>query len=425
MIVNRPLTPAEQRISQRNCLIYNLINGFSYMCLGETVLILFATNLGCSDVVIAILGSMIYLGFLLLPLGKMMTARSGAANSQANFWVLRNIAALIVAAAAPAAICCSQTLATILLLVGAFLFYGFRAAGVVMSQPLIGEISSKEEQGGFIFRNWFYFYFSGVTALILICLLRKIDTGIWTLFGIVVTGTLFGLASSSFVRRIRESGEIRDIAKRPVLPVFRQCFKQRDIVNLLLAGMSCNTLSIMVISISLLTLKRGHGYSDFAALLYSLAQLGATIVICRVLGKKADAIGSKRIVLSGFYGTLLISFFWLFAPQGINPGFLIIPFLLSPAGGVVTASGLAHYFLQTVEKEQQIAASMLISVVTGAISGCLGSFLSSLLLKLAFFCSGGEGLSVYRWYFAGVLICSPGLAFFVHRLDLKNGTAAK
>ena len=104
MICNRPLTTAEMASSQRNYLLYNGVNGASYMCLGETVLILFAVKLHCSDTVVAILGGMIFFGFLLLPLGKIMTARVGAARSQADFWVMRNIAALVVAAAAPAAV---------------------------------------------------------------------------------------------------------------------------------------------------------------------------------------------------------------------------------------------------------------------------------------------------------------------------------
>ena len=104
MIINRPLNDSEMRLSRRYYIIYNLINGFSYMCLGETVLLLLAVNIGCSDTIVAILGSMIFCGFLLLPLGKVMTARCGAANCQANFWVLRNLAVLLVAGAAPAAL---------------------------------------------------------------------------------------------------------------------------------------------------------------------------------------------------------------------------------------------------------------------------------------------------------------------------------
>ena len=99
MIYPGPLTRLQQERSQRNYNIFNVINGLSYMCLGETVLILFAVQLACPDYVVSTLGAMTFFGFLLLPLGKIATAHFGAARSQAVFWVARNLSALLVGSA--------------------------------------------------------------------------------------------------------------------------------------------------------------------------------------------------------------------------------------------------------------------------------------------------------------------------------------
>ena len=222
MILHRPLTREEQRRSQRYYLIYHVVNGVSYTCLGETILILFAVNIGCPDAVVAVLGSMIFFGFILLPLGKLMTARVGAAGSQANFWICRNIAALLVASAAPVMLTGHKVIASSLLVLGAFLFYGFRAAGVVMSQPLIGEITDHTEHGGFISRSWSWFYASGLVALVVITWLRWLDKSIWMLFGIIVAGTLFGFTSAGIFRRIDETGQIRELARKPVWGAIKQ-----------------------------------------------------------------------------------------------------------------------------------------------------------------------------------------------------------
>ena len=117
MIFKGAVPPARQLSSQRNYNIFNLINGLSYMCLGETVIILLAVRLNCPDYIISSLGAMLYFGYLLLPLGKIVTARIGAAQSQATFWVLRNTAALLVALASPAGILGYQKIAIALLLV--------------------------------------------------------------------------------------------------------------------------------------------------------------------------------------------------------------------------------------------------------------------------------------------------------------------
>ena len=100
MIYDRPLTDEQRRVSQLNYNLFNIVNGASYMCLGETVIILFAVKLHAPNVIVAVIGSMLFLGFLLLPLGVVRTAQVGAARSQADFWVCRNVAALLVAVSA-------------------------------------------------------------------------------------------------------------------------------------------------------------------------------------------------------------------------------------------------------------------------------------------------------------------------------------
>ena len=101
MICNVPLTPEQKQRSQFNYCCYCGINGISYMCLGETVMVLLAVRLALPDWAVAAISAMLFFGFALLPLGKWMTARVGAARSQADFWVARNIVAVGVAMSVP------------------------------------------------------------------------------------------------------------------------------------------------------------------------------------------------------------------------------------------------------------------------------------------------------------------------------------
>ena len=64
--------------------------------------------------------------------------------------------------------------ATALLLAGAFFFYGFRAAGVVMSQPLVGNITSEKDRAKVIGVNAGFFYLSCLAALVTISILKKL-----------------------------------------------------------------------------------------------------------------------------------------------------------------------------------------------------------------------------------------------------------
>ena len=240
MICKGPLTPAQLASSQHNYHIFSLINGLSYMCLGETVLILLAVRLGCPDYIVSTLGAMIYFGFLLLPLGKVVTARAGAAKSQSIFWVARNAAALLVALAAVVSISGMPRTATALLLAGAFFFYGFRAAGVVMSQPLVGNITSEKDRAKVIGVNAGFFYLSCLAALVTISILLKLCDSLAMLTGIVVAGALLGFTASRFINRICETEAIRDSARKPIAGEFRLLFHDKSLLRLLASGFAVN-----------------------------------------------------------------------------------------------------------------------------------------------------------------------------------------
>lgn len=311
MICKGPLTPAQLASSQHNYHIFSLINGLSYMCLGETVLILLAVRLGCPDYIVSTLGAMIYFGFLLLPLGKVVTARAGAAKSQSIFWVARNAAALLVALAAVVSISGMPRTATALLLAGAFFFYGFRAAGVVMSQPLVGNITNEKDRAKVIGVNAGFFYLSCLAALVTISILLKLCDSLAMLTGIVVAGALLGFTASRFINRICETEAIRDSARKPIAGEFRLLFHDKSLLRLLASGFAVNLAVIMLIPISMLALKRGCGVSDTEALLFALAQFGASAGASFLSGRISNTIGPRRTLLYSYLLLLGAGVLWV------------------------------------------------------------------------------------------------------------------
>ena len=186
MICDGPISRAQQLKGQKLLHRFSLMNGFSYMCLGETVLILFAVKLSCSNSMIAALGAMQQFAFVMMPLGKMVTARIGAAQSQGTFWVCRNIAALLVATAALWEYLGYHQIAQGAILTGALFFYGFRAAGVVMSKPLAGNFTTENERAAFFANNTSAFYLTSIAALLLITVVLRCSDSIWVLTGIII-----------------------------------------------------------------------------------------------------------------------------------------------------------------------------------------------------------------------------------------------
>lgn len=418
MIINGVLTPAQQAASRLNYLCFNAMNGFSYMCLGDTVIILLAVRLDCPNVIIAVLGAMVYFGFLLLPLGKIVTARVGAAQSQAIFWVMRNIAALLVGATPVLVYFGWQEAALIQLIIGAFLFYGFRAAGVVMGQPLIGEITSAENRAQFLGFSTGLFQVTALVSLLMISLILRISDNIWVLSGVIVLGSSVGVTSSRFLSRIVESESIRTSARKPIMGELHAVWRNPFFRSQLLTGFTLNLTGIMIGPIGMLTLKRGYAVSDTQALLFTLAGLSSSAVMSQLVGKLSAKIGPRRTVIGGFFIQCSMVILWLCAPGEFTWWYLLIPFVVGGCVGVCIGNSMTHYFLSTIPTRNRVASSMFLSVATGAGAGVAGMLLAGGLIKLAGIWAGEAAgpLTAYRIYFALVLILVLPFFYTVSRL---------
>jgi len=407
MLYDRPLTGEQRRISQLNYNRFSAVNGASYMCLGETVIILFAVKLSAPNIIVAVIGAMMFLGFLLLPLGVIRTAQVGAARSQADFWVCRNVAALLVAVSA-LILPLSRELAWGTLLLGSFLFYGFRAAGVVMSQPLIGDISSNRDRSRLIARSTGLFYLTGLLAMLAISLLLSVFDNLYILAAIIVAGATMGVTASGFIRKIDETDDLRRSARKPLLPQLREALLDSTLTRQMWAGFMVNLSIIMLAPISILAVKRGYGVSDTRAILFSLVQFGSAIPATVLTARITEKIGPRKVIICGYFLNFAICLFWILAPAGsavTSPWMwllFILPFIFIGTAMISMQNAMIHYFLMSVPKDRQVASSMFINVATGAAAGVTGMILAGGLLKYGARFSGPEAPpeTMFRYYFA-------------------------
>jgi len=421
MILDHPLTPEQRQKSQFNYNCFNIVNGASYMCLGESVIVLFAVKLDMPNTVISLIGALQFLGYLLLPFGVWRTAVKGAAQCQADFWVCRNIAVLLVAASVLVNLY-SSTLACLTLLLGGFLFYGFRAAGCIMASPLMGDITTDEERPGLIAKSVSYFYGFGALALGTISIILHFNDSLTVLVSVIIAGAALGITSSKFLRNIDETSLIRKSARLPIFRGFSYIWTNSTIFKLICAWFLYNLTVLMIVPMSLLAVKRGFSVSDTNAILFSLAQFFIMILGSHAgipLTKKA---GPRKVIIYGFLLFIPTLLFWILIPvdstfSGLGWLILLIPFAAQGIACVLVSNALTHYFLMAVPKRKQVGASMLICLLTAAAAGVLGMLMASGGMKLAEKIAAVPGMPVFHWYFiiasAIVVISLP----FLLRLD--------
>lgn len=410
MIINGPLSESRLRRSQRFYALFNVFNGFSYMCLGETVIILLAVKLNCPDYVISTLGSLLYFSFILLPAGKFLAARIGAASSQAVFWALRNTSALVVASSAIWHHYGNASGAVATLLSGAFLFYGCRAAGAVMIQPLLGNISTESNRSSFLATTAALFYAASFIALLGISFILRFSEKLSILTGVIVTGSLFGYASSYLLKCIDESSSLRESARQPLWPSWRKAVHNQTLMRQIYACLTINLAVILTFPMSMLTVKRGYGISDRDALFFSLAQLAGSILLSQFVARIAKFYGPRKVLMGSYLALVLVAAAWVVGPAAASSMFLVPLFFVLGGAFVSQSNAATHYFLQSTPVEQQVNASILVSVCSGGIGGLVGLVVSGGLLQLAArLCGPQPDICRYRLYFAlAAIILIPG-----------------
>ena len=401
MILGRPLTAAERRRSQNLYCAFNFVNGMSYMCLGEGVLVLFAAQLGAPNAVVSLLGAMLYVGYAMLPLGVLRTARGGAAVCQADFWVARNAAALLTASAA-AVWSVSPHASWAMLLAGSFLFYGCRAAGGALFTPLLGDVSTEEEAAGVIGRTTGFFNLSAVAAIAAVTAVTHCWHGRVALAAIIVTGAVLGTGASFFVRGMKETGAIRDAARAPLLRGMRTALRNRALRNLSLDWFLLTLAILLLLPISMLALKRGCGFGDSKAMLCACAQFGAGILSSFACGPLCRAFGSRRVLAASALGLATVPFGWLLFPAAgpcsLACGIALFFWLGGLYYAIYNATNAA--FLEACpDKRDQVAGSVAANLVSGAGAGVVGSALGAWLVTM----SARWAASLPGYAFAGPL----------------------
>lgn len=414
MIYNGPLSRAQQLKGQKLLHRFSLMNGFSYMCLGETVLILFAVKLSCSNSMIAALGAMQQFAFVMMPLGKMVTARIGAAQSQGTFWVCRNIAALLVATAALWEYLGYHQIAQGAILTGALFFYGFRAAGVVMSKPLAGNFTTEKERAAFFANNTSAFYLTSIAALLLITAVLRWSDSVWVLTGIILLGSSIGITSSKFFRQMDESSVIRESARRPIWKELGHAFRNSHFRSLQYAQVGMAVAMIMMLPPSLLTLKRGCHVSDMGTLIYTLIMFAVGTVMSWYAGRIIPRVGVRKTILIGHSIRMLAPWVWIFMPEPYSPWLAVIPFLLCGVTSVVTNNAASQYFLRALPPRSQVAAAMISAVIADALSGVLGMVFAAGLMSFSEYLAGNaeSGYTQYRIYFMLTFLVCAAFTFY-------------
>ena len=241
--------------------------------------------------------------------------------------------------------------------------------------------------------------------------------GIGILVAVIVLGSCFGIGSSFFLRNIRETGEIRDAARVPLLPGMRRALANADLRRLAQGWFLLSLCSMLLTPLSMLALKRGCGFSDSRALVCACSQFLACCLTAFTSGRLCRRFGPRRVLVAVAIAHFAVPAAWLAmpteGPRTLAAGCALF-YLLGTIYTLFTNGTGSYFLLACPDKSEQVAGSVGINLVSSAAAGVLGSLLGPWLITRSAGWAAWTGLSAlggaigpFRLYF---LLLLPLLA---------------
>lgn len=425
MIIQGDLSLAQQASGRKYWHLFNIFNAASFVCVADSVLYLFALEIGCPQYVIPIIASFMYIGFLAMPLGKLLVAKTGAVMTITICWTLRNCFILISLASPFIVSRFGIKAGVVVILISTFGFFSSRSAGIVAVNPILGEITLPEQRGKFtasISRN---FNIVSLIGLVLISFALKQYVSLKVFQIIILCGITTGLISAFVASRLTETSLTKEAAKVPIWGSFKAAMKNNVGRKLILANVAVMSGIVLVLPISITAVKNGYHVSDSTALVCTIIQFGGGILIASISGIVSTHSGPRPVVLIAFSLLLASALLWLAAPDDFSIFHAGLIFLLNGAAGMGAPMGLNHYFLNVIPEKDRISYSLFISMIAGTIAGIFSFIIGSGLLK--FIPSlGYDGLLVFKIYFGIIIFLLTGFLAVLMTLEkLKDWKVSK
>lgn len=417
------ISEAGRKAAQKIYLTFSSFNGISIALVADSMVILYAVQLGVPPSSIGAMGSFIFLSMPFMLIGKYLTSRFGAPKTASFAWGLRSLFPLLLIPLPFLMAKLSFSLGVAVLLTIMFAFWASRSTGMIVMSPIVGEITDNSDRQHFNSMNFaLYCSFHLATTLLAIIALYFMRSTL-TFQILIALGCLAGFCSSYCCSKFPESENARKSAASPVFCAFSRLWNDHKLRKLIAAWATGWGAAAFIVPFSMLALKKGYGIPDFQAMIFALIQMGGSAVFTSAAGRISARTGARSMIIFCFSMYLLVCLMWAFAPDFFSPVYTAVIFFL--AGGSFMAAELAilYYFLNVVPKENMVADNLIGNMIAGTSAGLAGTFAGAGILKLLEIHSL-DMLSLFRNYFSVIFVILLCLMTFILKLEKISSRSA-
>ncbi|WP_455382118.1 hypothetical protein [Salinispira pacifica] len=411
-------TLSQKIAGRRNFTLYGALNAFSFLLLAGNIITLYILRLGGSPSFIGLVSSFPYISFFFLLVGKQLVPRYGLVRLFAAGWILRYIMVIPLAVTPLIAGRVHPSVNFSIILVSILGFQIFRGVGLVGQSPLVGELSAGRDRGIYLSRFQIVVNAATVLSGVMIALLLNDQVPLARYALLIGTGTLLGLAGSSFLLKLPEPPGIQEGAHASFLRALSDTLRQGNYRRYIAVFAVYCFVTGMMRSFLVVYAKEVYKEPDnIAMLLTVIGNLGA-IFMGLVMRQLMDRLGAKPlyVIFSIIFGVSLVPA--VISPSGapmVVLAWLALLFFLTSFGSTGGENASQVYFYGMIRPEEQLNLGILYFVTMG-LGGAVGSYSGGLLLEILQGAAGMDPVARFRIFFivliavlAGTIVAMGGL----------------
>jgi MFS family permease len=377
----RPKTRLER--DRARYLMFNILNPIGFLFLSGNIPSLFALQLGATGTYIGILGSLNFLTFLFMPIGRRAIQGRRIITVFGWSWMLR-YSGMVLALAAPFLAAAGKPgWGLALLFAGTLAFNVFRGVGMIGNNPLLGMMAGERDRGAFLS--------SVMMTNSLTVLVTSVATtfilGRWSgnlVYGLLMgAGVIVGYASVVFLLGLPEPEAYRPAAGSSLLATVKEAWTdprfRRFIAVFGSLSFSAGTARTFIVTHARVLYAQNAGL----VMLYFVAMNVGSLAAGYLSRKAMDRLGSKPLYVLFIAVTALAM-----VPAAISPNlgsalttaiFLIVLNFLGGFGIAGEEIAGQSYFFSIVKPAWVVDLGVIYYIVYG-LGGALGSALGGVFL---------------------------------------------
>lgn len=406
--MKEPSAPPSRRPKSRieryrsRFLAFNILNSLSFMLLSGSIPTLFALSLGATGTFIGILGSLNFITYFFMPLGRSAIRGRPIIKVFGWSWMLRYWGMLPALAAPFIARAGSPAWGLALLLGGSLVFNVFRGIGLIGNNPVLGMMAGERDRGTYLSNVQIANSLTAIATSAATMLVLGAWSGDMLYAAMIGVGVLMGSIASGILLGLPEPEAYRPPAGSSFAAVFKEAWAdprlRRFVAVFAPLSFSAGTARTFIVTHARVL----YGQSPGLVMGYSVAFNLGSVTVGYLSRKLMDRLGAKPlyVVFTALAALAMIPAAW---SPGLEPGARTILYLALL--NFIVGMGIAGeenagqtYFFSIVKPSHMVDLAILYYIVFG-LGGALGSAAGGVFLDVLS-TSGASPASSYRLLYA-------------------------